>query len=132
MNGGNRCKFYLIIALFHVFCIDAALLGDIIGGLRTQLKSYLKKNLISINRNDVWLGARMGFGRTKFDPCAHLDVRYAAGQSLQGEDMSEGAVDLGGPLRELFTICYREMVKGPCFIGGLITRNAAGIYDTII
>ena len=65
----------------------------------------------------------MGFRREKFKDRAPVDVIF------YNNEETEGAVDLGGPQRELFTLCLREIASGPCFVGDdkkVLTRDRAG------
>ena len=96
--------------------------------LRHAVDKDKRPNQINVIRENVWERAMMGFGRKRFDVKAPLNVVFL--NNLLGDDhAAEGAVDLGGPQRELFTLCYKAMINGQCFIGGdkkILTRDISG------
>ncbi|XP_071959901.1 G2/M phase-specific E3 ubiquitin-protein ligase-like [Antedon mediterranea] len=107
---------------------DDTLLSDILVELSGKIDYKLPRNLFNIWRGNVWEGAKIGFNRKRFNPCAQLDVVFAD-STLNVEFSAEGAVDLGGPTREFLTLCMKSMQEGRCFIGDekLLTRDAEAI-----
>ena len=51
-------------------------------------------------------------GEKKFNCCAPLRVNF-----YNYSDMDEGAIDQGGPQKEMFTLCLKGMLEGRCFVG---------------
>ncbi len=94
--------------------------------LRQGIDMNMTPNKINVFRFNIWKEAMMGFGRRKFKDNAPLDVVF------YNTDNAEGAVDLGGPKKELFTLCLRNMASGPCFVGDdkkILTRDKAGKFS---
>ena len=112
--------------LFHRS--DKDLLTDILPSLREEIVEHETPNIISVHRDDVWGMALIGFGRKRFRPDAPLRVDF-----FNYGDMAEGAIDEGGPAKELFTLCLQGMMSGPCFIGEpkLLTRDVTGMLYKI-
>ena len=75
-------------------------------------------NKINIHRADLWGGVKRGLTRKTFKTHAKIDVKFA-----DAIGNTEGAIDLGGPLREMFTISLRyvanKMFTADGFIKGM-------------
>ncbi|KAI0240515.1 hypothetical protein LSAT2_008744 [Lamellibrachia satsuma] len=109
---------------------DNTLLADILRQLEGQINIDLPKNMLNVWRGNILEGARLGFTRKKFNPCAPLDVVFADSAAvLGGEGIAEGAVDAGGPQREFLTLCMQAIEQGPCFTGEskILTRDATAL-----
>ena len=128
--GGN-----LVMLQYSCFSFsheDNTLLADILRQLEGQINIDLPKNMLNVWRGNILEGARLGFTRKKFNPCAPLDVVFADSAAvLGGEGIAEGAVDAGGPQREFLTLCMQAIEQGPCFTGEskILTRDATGMCD---
>lgn len=69
----------------------------------------------NIARGYLWEGVKRGLSRKSFSPCNQLSVKFT-------DDFgnSEGVVDLGGPMREMFTlVIVYLMTESPLFCGSL-------------
>lgn len=79
----------------------------------------------NVTRNNPFEGARRAINRKNFKPNEHISVRFA-----DDFGQSEGAVDSGGPKRELFRLLLKEMQNTPAFTGDddakLFSLNAEG------
>ena len=52
-------------------------------------------NLVNVVRHDVFQGFKRAIARKSFNPLAKLDIQF-----VDEDNISEGAVDEGGPKRE--------------------------------
>ena len=89
--------------------------------MQEQISDYETPNMISVHRDDVWGMALIGFGWKRFRPDAPLRIDF-----FNYGESAEGAIDEGGPTKELFTLCLTGMMSGRCFIGTeqkLLTRD---------
>lgn len=81
----------------------------------SQLSSVVKEDKISkfnICRSKLWEGAVRGLNRKTFSPENKVSVKFTDSQGT-----AEGAVDLGGPKREFFTLAIEWMVTSQLFCG---------------
>ena len=60
----------------------------------------------NISRNHIWEGAKRALNRKSFNPQNKLSVKFTDDMGI-----SEGAVDLGGPAREFFTLGTERLVN---------------------
>ena len=67
----------------------------------------------NISRNHIWEGAKRALNRKSFKPQNKLSVKFTDDIGI-----SEGAVDLGGPAREFFTLVTERLVNSQLFVGG--------------
>ena len=66
----------------------------------------------NISRNHVWEGAKRALNRKSFQPHKKISVKFTDDIGL-----SEGAVDLGGPTREFFSLVTEWLLNCPLFFG---------------
>ena len=72
----------------------------------------VRRNLINVRRNHVFVNGIAKMDRAKFDPSRPLSVKFA-----DELGSSEGAVDLGGPTREFLRLAVREAFSSNAFWG---------------
>ena len=72
---------------------------------------------ISTCRNHIWEGAKRALNRKSFNPQNRLSVKFTDDMGI-----SEGAVDLGGPAREFFTLVTERLVNSQLFFGGAFSK----------
>ena len=80
-----------------------------------QLASKINNDRISkfnISRSNLWEGALRGLKRKSFSPDSKVSVKFT-----DDSGTSEGAVDLGGPKREFFTLVIEWIVNSQLFCG---------------
>lgn len=80
-----------------------------------QLASKINNDRISkfnISRSHLWEGALRGLKRKSFSPDSKVSVKFT-----DDSGTSEGAVDLGGPKREFFTLVIAWIVNSQLFCG---------------
>lgn len=92
-----------------------------------NLKENIKDTVSQINiyRQDIFQCCIRGIKRKSFDPLNKLDVKFT---DIEGT--SEGAVDVGGPTREMFRIVLAYIKESNLFIGNekkFLTLNAASL-----
>ena len=66
----------------------------------------------NICRSNIWDGVLRGMERKSFSPSKKVSVKFTDDIGL-----SEGAVDLGGPMREFFTLALEKVLSGKLFCG---------------
>ena len=66
----------------------------------------------NISRNHIWEGAKRALNRKSFNPQNKLSVKFTDDMGI-----SQGAVDLGGPAREFFTLVTERLVNSQLFVG---------------
>ena len=71
----------------------------------------------NISRNHIWEGAKRALNRKSFNPKNKLSVKFTDDLGI-----SEGAVDLGGPAREFFTLVTERLVNSQLFFGGAFSK----------
>lgn len=71
----------------------------------------------NISRNHIWEGAKRALNRKSFNPQNKLSVKFTDDMGI-----SEGAVDLGGPAREFFTLVTERLVNSQLFVGGATSK----------
>ena len=96
--------------LFHRS--ETPLIDNIIQACPEEIHPYDVETIISVHRHNVWGMAKISFGRKKFNSRAPLRVNF-----FNYSDMDEGAIDQGGPQKEMFTLCLKGMLEGRCFVG---------------
>jgi hypothetical protein len=74
-------------------------LKEILSNL-AEATSYDQISIFNLSRNHIWEGTKRVMNRKSFSPQNKLSVRK-----------SEGAVDMGGPARELFTLITEWLVN---------------------
>ena len=65
----------------------------------------------------VWEGANRALNRKLFNPQNKLSVKLTGDMAS-----SEGAVDLGGPAREFFTLVTERLINCQLFFGGASSK----------
>ncbi|KAK6494049.1 G2/M phase-specific E3 ubiquitin-protein ligase-like, partial [Huso huso] len=65
-----------------------------------------------LNRRNVWDGAARAMKRPNFSTNKRVDVKFT-----DDAGVSEGAVDLGGPMREFFRLVLQHISNSPMFDG---------------
>ena len=103
-------------------------LKTILGNLASALNdNEISKFNISINH--LWECAKRGFNRKSFSPTYKMSVKFT-------DDIgnSEGAVELGGPKRELLTLLLHYLQNSSKFIGDnsnkFMTSNTQRVNDS--
>lgn len=85
-----------------------------------------RRTKINVTRASTLDGTRRALRRSAFNPAVPVSVRFA-----DDFNQSEGAVDEGGPMRELFRLLLKEVRDLPIFDGEEnnrnISLNAAGL-----
>lgn len=77
----------------------------------------------NISCNHLWEGSKRALNRKSFSPNKKVSIKFT-------DDIGkfEGAVDLGGPAREYFTLATEWLVNSQLFVGGatskFLSRNA--------
>ena len=66
----------------------------------------------NISRSHLWEGALRGHKRKSFSPESKVSVKFT-----DDSGTPEGAVDLGGPKREFFTLVMEWMMNSQLFCG---------------
>lgn len=120
--------FSTFCTFFKFYFSDDRKLYDILQDLSQSLDRYdnLSSTKINVTRTNPLDGARRSIRRTSFNPTAKLSVRFA-----DDFGTSEGAVDQGGPTRELFRLLLKQISElpvfcGPVTSGKLVVLNAGG------
>ena len=85
-------------------------LKEILSNL-AEATSYDQISIFNLSRNHIWEGTKRVMNRKSFSPQNKLSVRK-----------SEGAVDMGGPARELFTLITEWLVNSWLFFGGISSK----------
>ena len=65
----------------------------------------------NICRSNIWDGVLRGMERKSFSPSKKVSVKFTDDIGL-----SEGAVDLGGPMREFYTLALEKVLSGKLFV----------------
>ena len=71
-----------------------------------------KISKFNISRSHLWEGALRGVRRKTFSPENKVSIKFTDDIGI-----AEGAVDLGGPLREFFTLIMEWMINSQLFCG---------------
>ena len=99
----------------HVIEDDAigenVILKEVLENLAKQLSSD-KISVFNLSRNHVWEGTKRALNRKSFNPQNKLSVKFT-----DDIGQSEGAVDMGGPAREFFTIITEWLLGSQLFFG---------------
>ncbi len=72
----------------------------------------------NINRLNIWDGAMKGMKRVSFSPAQRFIVRFA-----DDNDVSEGAIDQGGPRREFLRLLMSYIHGSNLFTGDAHSKN---------
>ena len=64
-----------------------------------EATSYDQISIFNLSRNHIWEGTKRAMNRKSFSPRNKLSVKFT-----DDIGQSEGAVDMGGPAREFFTL----------------------------
>ena len=84
---------------------------EILSDLAKEINdSYISK--FNISRNFLWEGTRRALSRKSFSPANKVSVKF-----IDDSGVSEGAVDLGGPMREFFTLSLQYIHNSLLFCG---------------
>jgi len=73
-------------------------LREIIHNLSSVIRDT-ETSTFNISGNHIWEGATRALNRKSFDPQNRISVKFTDDMGI-----SEGAIDLGGPAREFFTL----------------------------
>ncbi|XP_070570922.1 uncharacterized protein [Ptychodera flava] len=84
---------------------------DILSNLATQINKD-KISKFNISRNKLLEGVKRGLKRKSFNPCNKISVKFT-----DDEGSSEGAVDAGGPMREMLTLSLNHITNSQLFDG---------------
>ena len=77
---------------------------------QVDVNNITKFNVV---RTNLFSSAKRALNRKKFDPCHKVSVKF-----MDDVGSSEGAVDLGGPKREFFTLLLHSLFfESPLFYG---------------
>ena len=99
----------------HVIEDDAigenVILKEVLENLAKQISSD-KISVFNLSRNHVWEGTKRALNRKSFNPQNKLSVKFT-----DDIGQSEGAVDMGGPAREFFTIITEWLLGSQLFFG---------------
>ena len=85
-----------------------------------NLSSVIRESEISkfnISRNHIWEGAKRALNRKSFNPQNRISVKFTDDMGI-----SEGAIDLGGPAREFFTLVTERLLNSHLFLGGTFSK----------
>ena len=86
-------------------------IAEIVGELAKVVNvSMLSK--FNISRNFLWEGTKRALSRKSFSPENKISVKFT-----DDAGVSEGAVDLGGPMREFFTLALQYLHDSQLFCG---------------
>ncbi len=89
--------------------------------------SNAKISKFNVSRSHIWESARRGFSKSSFFPTQKVSVMFT-----DDDGVSEGAIDLGGPTREFFTLVLNEMVKGNLFEGNKQESQVLTCFSTYL
>lgn len=83
----------------------------------SEVTTYNEISKFNISRNHMWKSTKRALNRKSFNPCNKLSVNFT-------DDIgtSEGAVDLGGPAREFFTLVTEWIVNSQLFVRGITSK----------
>lgn len=113
-----RVKLHWRTMLFHAFhTFRVSDMKHVIERLQ-QSVTYEKKNMINVDRQNVLMGAIIGFKRTSFNEWQKLDVKFSG----------ESGIDDGGPSREFMRLCIRAIQNCSIFEGPSTQRQIALDY----
>ncbi|XP_031327303.1 G2/M phase-specific E3 ubiquitin-protein ligase-like [Photinus pyralis] len=90
---------------------ETNLLQEILTNINSKI-SLEKTNQFNVYRADVFHCCIRAIRRSSFDPFAKIDVKFS---DIDGQ--SEGAVDMGGPTRELFRLLMNYLKNSNLFMG---------------
>lgn len=82
-----------------------------------QATSYDQVSIFNLSRNHIWEGTKRALNRKSFSPEKKISVKFT-----DDIGQSEGAVDLGGPAREFFTLITEWLVNSRLFFGETTTK----------
>jgi hypothetical protein len=85
-------------------------LKEILRNLSETL-TYDEISKFNISRNHIWEGTKRALNRKSFQPRNKISVKFT-----DNIGASEGAVDLGGPAREFFTLVTEWLVNSQQFL----------------
>ncbi|XP_049325554.1 uncharacterized protein LOC111196328 [Astyanax mexicanus] len=96
------------------FMSDGIDVSDLLNVLRSQIDfgTCPSANLINVCRDDIMACAVRAFERPLFDPMKKIDIIF-----VDDWDMSEGAVDDGGPTREFSRLLMQAIKESSLFEG---------------
>ncbi|KAG5864057.1 hypothetical protein JTB14_009401 [Gonioctena quinquepunctata] len=98
--------------------------AEVISNLISELKfiqekiNYEKTTIINVCRDNTVAGIGRALKRSSFSPYNELDVVF-----VDLEDTPEGAIDGGGPTRELWRLALQELKCSNIFTGAENSRN---------
>ena len=100
-------------------------LYEILSGIKTNVDSNSTK--FNVTRRNPLEGAVRAIHRKEFQPSNPVSVKFA-----DDFGQAEGAIDEGGPMRELFRLILKEIKDSIAFTGDesvkIISLNAKGKY----
>ena len=93
-------------------------LREILHNLSSVIKDT-ETSKFNISRNHIWEGAKRALNRKSFDPQNRISVKFTDDMGI-----SEGAIDLGGPAREFFTLVTDRLLNSHMFLLGVLLLNS--------
>lgn len=87
------------------------ILRELASALKTDTAAPLSK--FNISRGQLWDGTVRAVQRKSFSPENKISVKFT-----DDSGMAEGAIDLGGPQRELFTLVMHYLANSQMFCCG--------------
>ena len=90
---------------------ENATLKVVLADLAEQISSE-KISIFNLSRNHVWDGTKRALNRKSFSPKNRLSVKFT-----DNIGPSEGAIDMGGPAREFFTLISEWLLSSQLFFG---------------
>lgn len=91
-------------------------INNILHELAVNIDS-LSISKFNICRSDIWDGILRGMARKSFSPNKRVSVKFTDDVGL-----SEGVIDIGGPMREFFTLALEKVLSGKLFCGQELER----------
>lgn len=96
---------------------EANSLNDVLIAIKNKIIPE-KSNIFNIYRNEIFKCCVRGMNRKKFSPYYSIDVKFS---DIDG--ISEGAIDNGGPLREMFRLLIDYLHECDLFEGPKYEKN---------
>lgn len=90
---------------------ETATLKEVLADLSKQISSE-KISIFNLSQNHIWDGTKRALNRKSFSPENKLSVKFT-----DDIGQSEGAIDMGGPAREFFTLITEWLLSSQVFFG---------------
>jgi len=117
-NGNNKFLMFTLQARLSDLCLicyrslDNSNASDILSTLRQNVTGGNANNF-NISRSRIWEGIRRAILRSSFSPTRPISVKFTDDIGL-----AEGAVDEGGPRRELLQLAIEYLRNTSCLFTG--------------